>query len=103
MKITKGLSCLIFLSFILSCEESPKAEKNEFIKTEFLNSPEYSEYLESEKLFAQVLVPLVIDETGQKITANNPGEAKAIKEFVKRELKLNIKPQVIGKIILQKE
>ena len=101
MKITKGLSCLIFLSFILSCEESPKAEKNEFIKTEFLNSPEYSEYLESEKLFAQVLVPLVIDETRQKITANNPGKAKAIKEFVKRELKLNIKPQAIGQVITQ--
>jgi hypothetical protein len=71
------------------------ANSNQFIKSDFLLSREYEDYSASNILYPQVLVTLIINDTGQKIIATNPAEAEAIKKYVKRVLNFDAIPKTL--------
>ena len=71
-------------------------KNNQFIKSKFLLSSEYREYSASNLLYPQVLVTLVVKDTGQRIIATNPVEAAAIKKYIKRELNLEVEEKTFG-------
>lgn len=88
MMTLKILLFLISISLIKSCALDISFNQNDrkFDRKIFIQSKEYKDYFESQNfVYQQIIIELEIEETGQKIVANNSGEALAIKKYLKRK------------------
>ena len=65
-------------------------DDDKFVKSEFLLSSEFKEYSSSNILYPLDRVTLLIEDTGQRVIASSPQEAKAIKSYINRVFNLEV-------------